>query len=186
MPTTRECDIAGVRLVDLDVRGDERGVFVETFRREWVPEAFEVLQSNRADRRAGSIVGLHYHPTQSDYWYVPRGLVRMVLHDLRVGSPTEGVTLAMELGDDRPPVGVYIPPGVAHGFAALTDMTITYAVDRYYDPAEELGVAWDDPEIAADWGVGEPVLSERDRGNPKRAEIAEGDRPRYARARSAR
>ena len=58
--------------------------------------------------------------------------------------------------------GVFIPPGVAHGFAALTDMTITYLVDSYYNPADELGVAWDDPAIGADWGITDPILSERD------------------------
>ena len=51
---------------------------------------------------------------------------------------------------------MFIPPGVAHGFAALTDMTITYLVDGYYNPADELGVAWDDPAIGADWGVHRP------------------------------
>jgi dTDP-4-dehydrorhamnose 3,5-epimerase len=60
---------------------------------------------------------------------------------------------------------------VAHGFAALTDMTITYLVDNYYDPADELGVAWDDPAIGADWGVAEAVLSGRDRSNPLRADL---------------
>jgi hypothetical protein len=58
--------------------------------------------------------------------------------------------------------------GVAHGFAALTDMTITYLVDGYYSPADELGVAWNDPAIGADWGVTDPVLSARDQTNPKR------------------
>jgi dTDP-4-dehydrorhamnose 3,5-epimerase len=57
---------------------------------------------------------------------------------------------------------------VAHGFAALTDMTITYLVDSYYNPADELGVAWDDPAVEADWGVTDPVLSARDRSNPGR------------------
>jgi dTDP-4-dehydrorhamnose 3,5-epimerase len=60
---------------------------------------------------------------------------------------------------------------VAHGFAALTDMTITYLVDNYYNPADELGVAWDDPAIAADWGVANPILSARDQANPRRSEI---------------
>ena len=55
---------------------------------------------------------------------------------------------------------MFIPPGVAHGFAALTDMTITYLVDGYYNPADELGVAWDDPAIGADWGVADPILSD--------------------------
>ncbi len=72
---------------------------------------------------------------------------------------------------------MYIPPGVAHGFAALTDMTITYLVDGYYNPADELGVAWDDPEVAADWGVTEPVLSGRDQANPRRADLPVDRRP---------
>jgi dTDP-4-dehydrorhamnose 3,5-epimerase len=63
---------------------------------------------------------------------------------------------------------VFIPPGVAHGFASLTDMTITYLVDGYYNAADELGVAWDDPAIAADWGLTDPILSERDQSNPRR------------------
>ena len=66
---------------------------------------------------------------------------------------------------------MFIPPGVAHGFAALTDMTITYLVDSYYNGADELGVAWDDPAINADWGVSEPVLSARDQKNPGRADL---------------
>jgi dTDP-4-dehydrorhamnose 3,5-epimerase len=72
---------------------------------------------------------------------------------------------------------VFIPPGLAHGFAALTDMTITYLVDGYFNPADELGVAWDDPEIDADWGVTDPVLSARDQANPRRADIDPGRRP---------
>lgn len=173
-------DIAGLVLVELEVYGDERGMFVETYRREWVPGGREMVQANRADRSAGSVVGIHYHPTQADWWYVPRGVARVVLHDLRSGSPTEAATLTLELGEGRPSVGVYIPPGVGHGFAALTDMTITYLVDRYYDPAEELGVAWDDPEIGADWGVTDPTLSERDRTNPRRADIPAERLVRYA------
>jgi dTDP-4-dehydrorhamnose 3,5-epimerase len=94
----------------------------------------------------------------------------VVLHDLRVGSPTDGATETLEIGDhdDR---GVFIPPGVAHGFSAQTDVVITYLVDGYYNPADELGVAWDDPEIGADWGITDPVLSNRDQGNPKRSAI---------------
>jgi dTDP-4-dehydrorhamnose 3,5-epimerase len=93
-----------------------------------------------------------------------------VLHDLRQGSPTEGATLCLEIGD-RAEVGVFIPPGVAHGFGALTDLTITYLVDQYYNAADELGVAWDDPDIAADWQLSDPVLSARDRVNPRRKDL---------------
>ena len=74
-----------------------------------------------------------------------------------------------------------IDSGVAHGFASLTDMTITYLVDGYYDPTDELGVAWDDPEVAADWGLtGAPVLSGRDGANPRRAEIPDEMRPAFS------
>ena len=167
--------IAGVYVVEPVVRGDARGLFVETFRREWIPSAREMIQMNRADRQEGALVGLHYHLYQADYWYVPFGRARVVLHDLRAGGPTEGKTLAFDLGaradgahDHR---GVFIPPGVAHGFASLTEMTITYLVDGYYNAADELGVAWNDPDIGADWGVADPVLTDRDRANPARAAL---------------
>jgi dTDP-4-dehydrorhamnose 3,5-epimerase len=171
--------IAGVAVAELQVHGDDRGRFVETYRREWFPGSRGMVQANRADRVAGSVVGLHYHLRQSDYWYVPQGSARVVLHDLRQGSPTDGATLALGLEGDSAR-GVYIPPGVAHGFAALTDLTITYLVDGYYDPADELGVAWDDPEVAADWGVADPVLSGRDQDNPRRADLDGPLRPRWA------
>jgi dTDP-4-dehydrorhamnose 3,5-epimerase len=104
-----------------------------------------------------------------------------VLHDLRKGSPTDGVTQVIDLGarkdgthDHR---GVFIPPGVAHGFASLTDMTITYLVDNYYNPNDELGVAYDDPAIGADWGIAAPTLSKRDQSNPLRKDIAPHQQP---------
>src|SRR5438874_8798332 len=137
MPTVTESGvIAGVWIVEPDVRGDERGVFVETYRREWIPSGREMIQANRADRKAGAIVGLHFHLHQADYWYVPFGQARVVLHDLRTGSPTDRATETFDLGGDRHP-GVFIPPGVAHGFASLTDATITYLVDGYYNAADE-------------------------------------------------
>ncbi len=90
---------------------------------------------------------------------------------------TDGATLSLDLdGDvDR---GLFIPPGVAHGFASLTDVTLWYLVDGYYNPADELGVAWDDPAVGADWGLIDPIVSERDRTNPRRAEIPAGVQPR--------
>ena len=167
--------IDGVFVVTPDVYGDDRGYFVETYRRQWFPGGREMVQGNRGNRIAGCIVGLHYHLHQADYWYVPFGHARVVLHDLRQGSPTDGATQMIDLGEvdggDNRHQGVYIPPGVAHGFASLTDMAITYLVDGYYNPADELGVAWDDPEIGADWGLTDPILSARDQNNPRRADI---------------
>ena len=177
MATVFESDvIAGVVVVEPDVHGDERGRFVESYRRSWLPAGREMVQSNRSDKAAGCLVGLHYHLHQADYWYVTRGRARVVLHDLRQGSPTEGATLTLDVGEANE-VGVFIPPGVAHGFAALTDLTITYLVDQYYNPDDELGVAWDDPELEADWGIADPVVSKRDQTNPNRADIPGGRRP---------
>ena len=163
--------IDGVVVKDLTVHRDERGSFVETFRREWVPGSREMIQANRGDRQAGCVVGLHFHRKQADWWYVVEGTARVVLHDLRTGSPTEAETMVFDLAAEEPR-GVYIPPGVAHGFASLTDLTLTYLVDGYYDPADELGVAWNDPAIAADWGVTDPVLSGRDVALPARDQLA--------------
>jgi dTDP-4-dehydrorhamnose 3,5-epimerase len=93
-----------------------------------------------------------------------------VLHDLRRSSETNGSSLTLELGQGEHR-GVYIPPGVAHGFYAVTDLTITYLVDRYYDPADELGLAWDDPTLGVEWPTTAPILSGRDSTNPRRADI---------------
>jgi dTDP-4-dehydrorhamnose 3,5-epimerase len=168
--------IVGVVVVNPLSHGDERGRFTETYRRSWFPDGREMVQGNRSDKAAGSLVGLHYHLHQADYWFVVRGVARVVLHDLREGSPTDGNTLALDIGDGNE-CGVYIPPGVGHGFAALTDLTMTYLVDQYYSPDDELGVAWDDPDVGADWGVADPILSDRDRSNPRRADLPPGQRP---------
>jgi dTDP-4-dehydrorhamnose 3,5-epimerase len=182
MPTLTPSEVIdGVTFVTPEVYSDERGIFVETWRREWFPKGREMIQGNRADRQANSLVGLHYHLHQADYWYVPFGAARVVLHDLRQGSPTDGATICTDLGARSNGThnhgGIYIPPGVAHGFAALTDMTITYLVDGYYNPADELGVAWNDPDIDADWGVAEPILSPRDQANPLRGNLDPGRQP---------
>src|SRR5580658_9359798 len=178
MPRITPSDtIADVVVVAPDAHGDERGRFVETYRRSWFPLGREMVQGNRSEKQGGAVVGLHYHLHQADYWYVLRGTARVVLHDLRLGSPTEKATLVVDIdgADDR---GVFIPPGVAHGFASLTDMLLWYLVDSYYNAADELGLAWDDPAVGADWGVADPILSARDRSNPRRDAIADADRPR--------
>jgi dTDP-4-dehydrorhamnose 3,5-epimerase len=185
MATVTESDvIKDVHLVEPQIFGDDRGYFVETYRREWFPNGREMIQGNRGNRVAGCLVGLHYHLHQADYWYVPFGRARVVLHDLRTGSPTDGATLCLDLGEEEDGSphkhrGVFIPPGVAHGFSSLTDMAITYLVDNYYNPADELGVAWNDPAIDADWGVTDPILSKRDQTNPLRAEIEPQWQPHY-------
>jgi len=175
---TESAEIADVVVAEPETHGDERGRFVETYRRSWFPLGREMVQGNRSEKQAGAVVGLHYHLHQADYWYLLRGRARVVLHDLRLGSPTEAVTMHLDLDGDVER-GVFIPPGVAHGFASLTDMLMWYLVDGYYNPDDELGLAWDDPELGADWGVDAPVLSARDQANPARADIDAAFRPRF-------
>ena len=162
--------IPGVVIVRLQAHGDDRGRFVETFRQEWVPGATPMVQGNRSDSKAGVLRGLHYHLRQADWWYAPSGRIFVAMHDLRRSSPARGASLALEIGDGDQ-VGIYIPPGVAHGFQAVTDATLTYLVDRYYDGSDELGLAWDDPTASIPWPIPEPVLSSRDQANPKLDEI---------------
>ncbi len=164
-------------MVELDLHPDSRGSFVEIWRQEWLPDRPEMVQANHSEKVAGSLVGLHYHLRQADYWYVASGEARVILYDLRAGSATSGAAELLDLGDSRR-LGLYIPPGVAHGFAARSPLVLWYLVDRYYDPGDEHGVAWDDPQLALDWGVADPVLSQRDQRNPRLSEIPPGLLPR--------
>ena len=169
--------IEGVKFAQLRAFGDERGRFLETFRKNWFPErAWEIVQTNRSDSKAGVLRGLHYHFRQVDYWYCAAGVLRVGLADLRRSSPTYGKSQVIEIGDANQ-MGVFIPCGVAHGFYAVTDVTLTYLVDNYYDGGDELGVLWNDPVLAVPWGVAEPILSARDRSNPLLHDIPEPLQP---------
>lgn len=177
MPTIKESThIAGVYIAQLRPFADERGRFIETFRKEWFPQrTWNVIQSNRSDSKAGVLRGLHYHHHQVDYWYVQFGRIRAGLFDLRPSSPTYRAAQTLVMGDE---LGLFIPIGVAHGFLTLEDATLTYVVDNYYDGRDELGVAWNDPDVGLDWGVTKPVLSPRDQNNPRLRDIPAEARPK--------
>jgi dTDP-4-dehydrorhamnose 3,5-epimerase len=158
--------IQGVYFVTLKPFEDERGRFVETFRKDWFPRrTWDVIQGNASYSEAGVLRGSHFHLRQVDYWFVPCGTIRVGLCDLRHSSPTYRAVQTLEIGDQNF-LGVYIPIGVAHGFVALTDAILTYVVDNYYDGTDEHCVAWNDPDINLPWGVTNPRLSPRDAGNP--------------------
>lgn len=178
MATIRESSIIrDVKFAHLQEFADTRGRFVETFRREWFPErTWEQVQGNRSDSKAGVLRGLHYHLRQIDYWYAVAGTIRVVLLDVRPNSPSCGKHEILEIGDANP-VGVFVPVGVAHGFLALTDATLTYLVDQYYDNTDERGVAWDDPDLGIDWGIADPILSPRDQENPRLRDIPRDELP---------
>ncbi len=132
-----------------------------------------MVQSNISRSKPGVLRGVHYHLQQADYWVALDGRAFVGLIDLREGSPTLGRAAALTL-DAAEPSGVYIPPGVGHGFLAETDFVLQYMVDRYFDGADEFGVAWDDPELGIDWPTSAPTLSDRDRTNPPLAEVLAG------------
>ncbi len=158
--------IEGVQLVTFDAFGDNRGRFMETFRREWFPQrSWDIVQCNRSESQAGVLRGLHYHFNQVDYWTVMAGTIRVGLADLRAGSPTRGAACTFELSSGGLQ-GLFIPIGVAHGFVSLTEVTLFYIVDNYYTGGDEFGVAWNDPALGLDWGVPNPMISKRDATNP--------------------
>lgn len=167
-----DATIDGVRFLPLSPHPDHRGRFVEAFRRSWVPGAPAMVQSSLSYSRAGVLRGLHFHRRQFDYWTIARGRCRVTLVDIRRSSPTFRRVEQFEMSEDAP-AGVFIPPLVAHGLFAVEEMTLCYLVSAEYDrdDPDELGIAWDDPELAIDWGTTEPVLSDRDRSNPSLAEV---------------
>ena len=169
--------ISGVLRVELQSFADERGQFVEIFRKEWFPQlSWQAIQSNRSVSTAGVLRGLHFHRRQVDYWFLVEGTIRAGLVDLRRSSRTNGAAELIEYSADTN-MGLFIPAGVAHGFLAVTDATLIYYVDNYYDGADEFGVAWDDPEIDLGWGTERPLLSARDLANPRLSDIPAGDLP---------
>lgn len=175
MPVITELSaIPGVLLIDLQPFADTRGRFTETFRKEWFPmRRWDRVQSNRSDSQAGVLRGLHYHFDQVDYWYLAGGSIRVGLADLRRSSAAfrQTETIDLDAGQNR---GLYIPSGVAHGFLALTDVTLFYTVDNYYDGGrDEFGLAWDDLDVLVDWRAETlPIVSGRDAGNPRFRDIA--------------
>lgn len=176
----QQTEIRGVYRFPLRVHQDPRGALTEVFRQAWLSHTPKpMLQANLSFSKKGVIRGLHYHLHQADFWIPVRGVFRAGLVDLRKGSPTECQSLCVDL-DDSNPCALYVPPGVAHGYQALTDAALMYLVDAYYDGSDEFGLKWDDPDLAVDWsGTVEPILSERDRRNPCLSEISEEKRPRY-------
>jgi dTDP-4-dehydrorhamnose 3,5-epimerase len=163
--------IEGVLVLSLSSHEDRRGSVGEIFRREWIAGAGEMVQANLSISRVGVLRGLHFHRQQADYWCVLGGSAFVGLYDLREGSPTYRARAELTLSADLGRSGLYIPPGVAHGFYAETDLMLAYFVDRTFDGTDEFGVAWDDPEVGIDWPNREPTLSDRDRGNPALAAV---------------
>jgi dTDP-4-dehydrorhamnose 3,5-epimerase len=150
--------IPGVLLFRPEVHGDQRGFFMETLREDALGATF--VQGNHSHSQAGVLRGLHFHARQADAWYVVRGRARVGLADLR-NRTERPAALTVDLSEDDPAT-LFIPPGVAHGFAALTELDLVYWVTHYFDGSDEHGVAWNDPTLAVPWDIENPILSDRD------------------------
>ncbi len=150
---------------------DSRGSFTELWRDSLTAPLGEppMVQANLSRSRAGVLRGMHFHLGQADLWLLIDGKALAAATDVRPafdgGSP---VTKMIELA---PGDALYIPRRVAHGFLALTDVTLMYLVSNEYDGTDEHGFAFDDPEAAIAWPSMPTVVSDRDRSNPSLREL---------------
>ena len=169
-------ELPGVVLVEPDIHRDGRGFFLETYHAEkyragGIDGPF--VQDNHSRSVAGTLRGLHLQVRRPQGKLVRaiEGEIFDVAVDVRRGSPTfaRWVGVTISAGNFRQ---CYIPPGFAHGFAVLSPVAqVEYKCTDLYDPADELGVAWNDPAIAIAWPIGQPVLSERDRNHAPLASL---------------
>ncbi|MFC1579364.1 dTDP-4-dehydrorhamnose 3,5-epimerase [Thermodesulfobacteriota bacterium] len=163
--------IPEVILIQPEIFEDGRGFFMEmyhqdTFTRGGIPHVF--VQDNRSRSRQGAIRGLHYqleHPQGKLVWALS-GEVFDVALDIARGSPTFGKWVGTLLsGENRK--GLYVPPHFAHGFCVLSkEAEIFYKCTDFYAPEHERCIRWDDPDIAVDWPIKNPILSPRDASAP--------------------
>ena len=173
-----ETEIEDLVLLEPEVHGDERGFLVETFRADaWrgLGVETEFVQENQSRSTRGILRGLHFQtsPGQAKLVRCLRGRIWDVAVDLRRDSPTFGSWEGHEL-DDEHQRQLFVPIGFAHGFCVLSDVAdVAYKLSSYYDPQAEAAIAWDDPDVAVEWPISDPRLSERDRTAPRLAEITD-------------
>jgi dTDP-4-dehydrorhamnose 3,5-epimerase len=173
-------DIVELLLITPSKHGDDRGFFSEVFRHDLLFERgvdAQFVQDNHASSAERGVVrGLHYQTppsAQGKLVRCARGAILDVAVDIRLGSPTFGRHVATELSAANWRQ-IWVPPGFAHGYVTLEpDCEVLYKTTSYYDPAAERGIAWDDPSLDIDWQVGtsEAILSEKDRRNPRLADL---------------
>jgi dTDP-4-dehydrorhamnose 3,5-epimerase len=168
--------IPELKIIEPTLIGDERGFFVETFKADRYAAhgiAGPFVQDNLSRSAYGVLRGLHLqHPrTQGKLVSVLRGRVLDVAVDVRVGSPTFGRHVAVELSEENRRQ-FWVPRGFAHGFLVLSESAdFFYKCDQLYSAADEIVVRWNDPAIGIAWGVSAPTLSARDAAAPLLAEV---------------
>jgi dTDP-4-dehydrorhamnose 3,5-epimerase len=152
--------IEGVQIERLNVYPDDRGFFCELARlgdglaTKMVPSDQSKIQVSLTLTYPGTIKAIHYHSEQTDLWAPISGMVQVFLYDLRRNSSTFGSINTIFAGRFQP-WEILIPPGVAHGYKALgvEPIQLVYFTDRHYNPADELRLPYDHPDIAYDWEI---------------------------------
>ncbi len=169
------CEIEGLKVITPEVFGDERGYFMETYRKDQFTEAgigVEFVQDNQSSSSKGVLRGMHFqinHP-QAKLVRVIKGRVYDVAVDLRKGSETFGKWFGVELSAENKKM-LFIPRGFAHGFLVLSDIAeFVYKCDDFFHPGDDGGLKYDDPDIGIIWpdeiGSEELNINDRDRNWP--------------------
>ena len=172
-----ETELPGVLLLELDVYPDERGQFFEIFndgRYQSLGLPTRFVQDNFSRSRKGVVRGLHYQQPrpQGKLVQVLRGRILDVAVDLRRSSAHFARWVGIELSSDRP-TQLWVPPGFAHGFCALTDADVLYKCTDAYVASCDRALRWNDPDLAIRWPVESPVVSPKDDRAPFLRDVRE-------------
>ena len=168
----------GVYIIEPQVFGDARGWFMETYSKKKTPQIdCEFVQDNQSySAQKGTIRGIHFQKPpmeQAKLIRCTRGALMDFIVDLRRGSPTYKQWLYIELSEENKKQ-IFIPRGFGHGFVSLTDdVEIQYKTDNYYSGEHDAAVLWSDPDIGIDWGVENPIISDKDAKAPTLKEFEE-------------
>ena len=175
-----ETQLPGVRIIEPRVHGDSRGFFVETFQAErYRREAgieLAFVQDNHSRSGRGVLRGMHSQRSrpQGKLVRVARGEVFDVAVDVDPRSATFGKWVGVTLSDENCRQ-FWVPPGYAHGFVVLSEIAdFEYKCTDYYDPGDEIGVMWNDPDVGIDWPLQNPLLSAKDQKLPSLAQLKAG------------
>jgi dTDP-4-dehydrorhamnose 3,5-epimerase len=168
-PRLTNTPIADLFIIETQLFNDERGFFTETWNKNSFTAAglhADFVQENHSRSKKGVLRGLHYQNMQEPLIKLVRcirGEIYDVAVDLRTGSATFGQWFGILLNEDNKKQ-LYIPVGFAHGFASISDNAeVEYKQTAFYNPAAEGTIVWNDPEIAIDWPVTDPALTEKDK-----------------------
>lgn len=165
-------NIEGLLVIQPKVFGDERGYFFESFRDDVLNNHgvySKFVQDNQSKSNKGILRGLHFQKAphaQGKLVRVVKGSVLDIALDIRTNSPTYGHHFSIELNEVNKTI-FYIPPGFAHGFLTLEDNTLfSYKCTNYYNLESEGSVLWNSESLNIDWGIENPILSEKDNTAP--------------------